>query len=128
MTIYSYQKSYSLFGNKTFFFLEECLWIRWHTSSSIEYFTIYIRQDVDHHVAASIRAQIDDEIDHAKPKTAILNFSEVDFMDSSGIGLIMGRYKHMAGLDGELKLSSVNGSCKRLLELSGILEIVDIVK
>ncbi len=90
--------------------------------------TIYIRQDVDHHVAASIRAQIDDEIDHAKPKTAILNFSEVDFMDSSGIGLIMGRYKHMAGLDGELKLSSVNGSCKRLLELSGILEIVDIVK
>ena len=51
--------------------------------------TIYIRQDVDHHVAASIRAQIDDEIDHAKPKTAILNFSEVDFMDSSGLGLIM---------------------------------------
>ncbi|NLC78869.1 MAG: anti-sigma factor antagonist [Ruminococcaceae bacterium] len=90
--------------------------------------TIYLRQDIDHHTAAEIRRGIDDEIAHAMPLCTVLNFSEVEFMDSSGVGLVMGRLKLMSQLGGELKLAGVNRVCERILDLSGILEIVEILK
>ncbi len=90
--------------------------------------TIYLRQDIDHHTATDMRRGIDEEIIHAKPLCTVLNFAEVEFMDSSGVGLVMGRLKLMNELGGELKLAGVNKTCERIFDLSGILEMIDVIK
>ena len=46
--------------------------------------------EIDHHTTLPIRLDIDDRIENCRPKTVILDFSDVTFMDSSGIGLVMG--------------------------------------
>ena len=65
--------------------------------------TAYISGEIDHHSAKSIRKEIDINVEKLKPTDLYLDFSKVDFMDSSGIGLVMGRYK----------LQSERGGCKR---------------
>ena len=58
----------------------------------------YISGELDHHTAKSIRAVIDAGIESKKPQKVFLDFSGVAFMDSSGIGLVMGRYKVMQNI------------------------------
>ena len=53
--------------------------------------TVFLDGEIDHHTAAPIRKQIDGEIDRLKPKLLVLDFGGVTFMDSSGVGLVMGR-------------------------------------
>lgn len=52
----------------------------------------YLIGEIDHHTAGEVREKIDDTLMLVKPKTLILDFKNVSFMDSSGIGLVMGRY------------------------------------
>ena len=52
----------------------------------------YLSGDIDHHTAKSIREEIDKEINDFSPSLLILDFGDVSFMDSSGIGLVMGRF------------------------------------
>ncbi len=87
---------------------------------------IYIQRDVDHHVASSLRMEIDRLIAGSSPSSVILDFDAVDFMDSSGVGLIMGRYKKMEELGGEILIRGLNPRCRKLIELSGITKIVNI--
>ena len=51
--------------------------------------------EIDHHQVAPVRESIDEKIETQKPKELVLDFTDISFMDSSGIGLIMGRYKKM---------------------------------
>ena len=60
----------------------------------------------------------------AKKKT---DFSKVKFMDSAGIGLILGRYKQVTNFGGEIKIVNVNERIKRILEMSGITKIVSVI-
>ena len=57
--------------------------------------TAYIQGEIDHDSAAEIRAHIDAAAQSRKPKVLCLDFSGVSFMDSSGVGLVMGRYRQM---------------------------------
>jgi stage II sporulation protein AA (anti-sigma F factor antagonist) len=88
---------------------------------------IFIERDIDHHNAAEIRRDIDAEITRYRPKLTILNFDAVEFMDSSGIGLIMGRYKLMESAGGGLKVTALNHQCQKLVDLSGITQLVSFV-
>ena len=63
--------------------------------------------EIDHHSSMLMRAELDAAIYAHMPKTLILNFQNVTFMDSSGIGLIMGRYKILQPMGGELILQSL---------------------
>ena len=60
----------------------------------------YLIGEIDHHSAAVIREKIDNTISFKKPQHLILDFKNVSFMDSSGIGLVMGRYRLMQGFRG----------------------------
>lgn len=60
--------------------------------------------EIDHHTAKGVREKIDSEIETNSPKILVLDFSDVTFMDSSGIGLIMGRYKLMKASGGEIRI------------------------
>ena len=57
--------------------------------------TAALTGDIDHHTARELRLAIDEAIERDKPGLLLLDFQGVDFMDSSGIGLVMGRYKVM---------------------------------
>ncbi|MBQ4159597.1 MAG: anti-sigma factor antagonist [Clostridia bacterium] len=76
--------------------------------------------EVDHHSAAQIRESVDAQFLRTKANHIIFDFSSLQFMDSSGIGLIMGRYRLIRPLDGKIVLAGVSEQLDRLMSLSGI--------
>lgn len=83
--------------------------------------TAFIQGDIDHHTAKEIREQIDPYVQKEHAKLLKLDFSQVQFMDSSGIGLIMGRYRIMQLLNGSVKVVNIPLHLKRLIKISGLL-------
>ena len=86
---------------------------------------ISLNAELDHHLADEMREVIDDIIDKRGVDRVIIDFSKVDFMDSAGIGLIMGRYKKIRDI-GDICVVGINESIKRILLISGLHKIVDI--
>ncbi|WP_051280073.1 anti-sigma F factor antagonist [Anaerovorax odorimutans] len=79
--------------------------------------------ELDHHTAAQIREEIDKKIDNFHCKHLIFNFKKVSFMDSSGIGVVMGRYNKMKELGGRVMVSGCSSYIDRILNMSGIYTI-----
>lgn len=79
--------------------------------------------EIDHHSAAYLRAQIDAELLSSKPACLILDFTKVTFMDSSGIGLVMGRYRNMSEWGGKIVIRNLPPHLKRVMKLAGIQKI-----
>ena len=76
-----------------------------------------VTEEIDHHTTEKIRRKMDNEITRYMPRKVLFDFNEVSFMDSAGIGLIIGRYK-VAKLFG--------GDVEKVLEMSGITRIIKI--
>lgn len=83
-----------------------------------------IAGDLDHHQAAQAREEIDKTIDTFKTKHLVLDFSKVEFMDSSGIGVVMGRYNKVKEKGGNIILIGCSKYVKLILEMAGIFTIV----
>ena len=88
---------------------------------------IYISGEIDHHSAFKIRDMIDAQILHHSPMIAVMNFEKVSFMDSSGIGLILARYKFCQNTGTSLYVEGVNRHTRRILSLAGIKTINEFV-
>ena len=88
--------------------------------SSQQKMTAYLDGEIDHHNAAFIREEIDNEIMSSKPGVLKLDFDKVTFMDSSGIGLVMGRYRTISLYGGKLIVSNLSPQFYRIMKLSGI--------
>ena len=82
-----------------------------------------LRGEIDHHSAEPIRNEIDRRIRQDKPSTLRLDFRNVTFMDSSGVGLVMGRYRLLHTWGGKLELTGMSGTVQRIMRLSGIEKI-----
>ena len=82
--------------------------------------TVKLKGEIDHNSAAKLRTAIDSQINALRPKLLELDFSKVGFMDSSGIGLIMGRYRSMGLIGGKIKVVNVPENIDRIINLSGI--------
>lgn len=80
--------------------------------------------ELDHHSAEEVRTKIDDRLDRDKINKLIMNFSGVTFMDSSGIGVVIGRYKKLSPRNGEICVVEVNDRVKKVFELSGMYKII----
>ncbi len=76
--------------------------------------------DIDHHTARSMRAELDDVIAHSRPEMLILDFEQVSFMDSSGIGLILGRLKAVQAVGGDIIIKNVRPNIAAVIRLSGL--------
>lgn len=87
---------------------------------SDEILTAYLAGEIDHHSARSIREEIDEAATRAQPGELILDFRDVSFMDSSGIGLVMGRYSLMQELGGELRVVNLSAHIKKVMKLAGL--------
>ena len=86
----------------------------------------YLDEEIDHHNSEKIRKRADYEIEIHIPKKVIFDFRNVTFMDSSGIGMVIGRYKLVSMFGGKLVIANVNKIIKKTLEMSGILKIINI--
>ncbi|MBQ7171390.1 MAG: STAS domain-containing protein [Clostridia bacterium] len=87
--------------------------------------TISPRGEIDHHSARSLRDRIDNEMYLNRPAILILDLSGVDFMDSSGLGLLLGRYQRASEIGCDLKLAGCSARTKKILELSGADKLFD---
>lgn len=85
-----------------------------------------LTEEIDHHSTEKIRRRADYEIQRHMPKKAIFDFSGVTFMDSAGIGMVIGRYKMVSMLGGKISMINVKPSIKKVFEMSGILKIIPI--
>ena len=85
-----------------------------------------IEEDIDECCVQKIRRRIDNEIQRYMPKEVIFDFSNVSFMDSAGIGLIIGRYKIINMIGGELKIANVNTQIQKIFEMSGLLRLIPV--
>lgn len=92
--------------------------------------TLYLKLngEIDHHTALPIRLEADDRIESARPAHTVMDFSRVSFMDSSGIGLVMGRYRLVSQFGGDLEVTGLSGNAYRVMRLAGIDRIADIKK
>ena len=76
--------------------------------------------EIDHHTAKDMREKIDLQASKVNPSVLEIDFSGVKFMDSSGIGLVMGRYKMIRLRGGTLKVTNVPDNISRIMTLSGL--------
>lgn len=88
--------------------------------------TIFLPREVDHHNAESIRKEADKVITGRHIKYVIFDFQDTEFMDSSGIGVIMGRYRKIYLLGGELWAIHANARMRQILNMSGVTKIMQI--
>ncbi len=82
--------------------------------------TASLKGDIDHHGSAEMRIQIDGELERTTPPLLTLDFGEVGFMDSSGIGLILGRARKVSGWNGKVVITSPSDQVRKILRLSGL--------
>ena len=85
-----------------------------------------ITEEIDEHTTKEIRRRADYEIERYMPKRVIFDFDSVTFMDSAGIGLIIGRYKFAKMIGAKVEVSNLTKSVKRIFEMSGILKLIPI--
>lgn len=87
---------------------------------------LYIKMcgEIDHHMASILREESDNILNRSYIKEIVFDFEGIKFMDSSGIGLIMGRYRQVGYNNGEVSLINVPRNIDRMLEMSGIYGII----
>ena len=77
-------------------------------------------EEIDHHNTEKIRRKVDYEIEKYMPNKVVLNFDKVIFMDSAGIGFLIGRYKMVKMVGAEIEMINVKPSIKKIFEMCGI--------
>ena len=85
-----------------------------------EVVTARLSGDLDHHSARAMREEIDNAVELNMPTMLILDFKDVSFMDSSGIGLVMGRYRTLIKTGAELHITGASPQIYKMLKLAGI--------
>lgn len=88
----------------------------------------YLTGEIDHHAAALLRRQLDDGVFGASPQLLVFDLGGVTFMDSSGVGLILGRLRLMEALGGKVRVQNALASTRKMLQLSGLGQLVEIVE
>jgi len=81
--------------------------------------------EIDHHVAEKYRKDIDEEMTLCGTKDLILDFGKVTFMDSSGIGMVLGRYKKVHSAGGRVTIRNASRLVKQILDMSGVFTLME---
>ncbi|MFW2491366.1 anti-sigma F factor antagonist [Clostridium chromiireducens] len=85
---------------------------------------ITLSGELDHNSAEEVRVKIDDRIDRDNIEKAVMDFSGVTFMDSSGIGAVIGRYKKLSNKGGRLCVAEPSKNVNRIFELAGLYKVI----
>lgn len=82
--------------------------------------------ELDHHTADMLREKVTEIIERGQINHIILNLEKLTFMDSSGLGVILGRYKQVKLNNGEMVVCAISPPVKRLFEMSGLFKIINL--
>ncbi len=88
----------------------------------------YLSGELDHHSAKPMREEIDAAIESNMPTLLVLDFKDITFMDSSGIGLVMGRYKILSKNGAELAVTNPSSQIYKVMQLAGLTRLAKIEK
>ena len=100
--------------------------IRYETNK--ETLVIHVGGEIDHHSAVAVRTGIDAEIASKRPSRVLLELSDVDFMDSSGLGLIMGRFALVKQYGGSLAVLDPSPAVLKIMKLAGMERMIAVVR
>ncbi len=85
---------------------------------------VFITEEIDHHTSSIMRTRLDYEISRFRPKKVVINLEGVKFMDSAGIGFLIGRYKVAKAFDGILEIENASEKIMKIFEMSGLPKII----
>lgn len=88
---------------------------------------IFLEGEIDQSVASELRVKLDSYLTSVKVKNVILNMKELTFMDSTGVGLIMGRYKLLKQKNIGLFINEPNKQIDKVLKVSGLYSIIPLI-
>jgi len=88
--------------------------------------TIRLKGELDHHSADESRVLIDEKVNKGKFNKIVIDFRNLDFIDSSGIGFVIGRYKVIRKQNGAIEIINASKKVKKILDMSGIGKIIEI--
>lgn len=89
--------------------------------------TIQIEGELDHHTSNQVKKELDKVIDDISIQNLVFDFKELYFMDSSGIGVILGRYKIINKRQGSIYIKNANPHINKILDVSGLYNIVKMI-
>jgi len=89
---------------------------------------VELNEELDHHTQEKIRKRVDYEVQRFMPKKLVFDFKCVNFMDSAGIGFLIGRYKKVRIYGGQVEIMNVSEKIKKIFSMSGILKIMTIIE
>ena len=87
-------------------------------------FIVRLQGELDHHSASEVKGLLEELIRQRGPKHLIFDFTDLTFMDSSGIGVIIGRYKLISSMGGKVYICGASRTVDRLLLMSGIKKLI----
>lgn len=90
------------------------------------YLIILMPREVDHYASENLRRQADRLLEDERVGHVVFDFAETDFMDSSGIGVIVGRYQKISCFGGKVIAVNMNDRIKRIIDMSGLQRFVEI--
>jgi len=82
--------------------------------------------ELDHHSAQTVKATLEEAIERGRVNHIVLSLKDLSFMDSSGLGVILGRYKQISNRGGKMVVCDINQAVYRLFELSGMFKIIQV--
>jgi stage II sporulation protein AA (anti-sigma F factor antagonist) len=80
--------------------------------------------ELDHHTASELRELASKAIEEKNIRHIVLNLEHLTFMDSSGLGVILGRYKQIKQIHGEMVVCAISPAIERLFDMSGLFKII----
>lgn len=83
--------------------------------------------EIDHHAAKEIMAELDEQIDAALPQRLVLELSQVTFMDSSGIAVLLNAWRRMGQLEGTVEVCQVPQQAEKVLQAAGLDRLIKFV-
>lgn len=99
---------------------------RWREDEARERVEVVLEGEIDHHRALELRGELDELIMQRRPAVLCLDMQGIGFMDSSGLGLVMGRYKKLCERGGELVIRKPSASVRRMLTMAAMERFVRI--
>jgi len=102
--------------------------LRYEATSQQGTMIVTLKGELDHHAAAVLKSQLDEGIDRENIRDLTFDMQGLNFMDSSGIGLILGRYKKIKEAGGMVRVRNASVQAMKILELSGLRRIIPLIQ
>lgn len=85
---------------------------------------VRLKGELDHHSAFNVKNQIESYLDKVSIKKILFDFKDINFMDSSGVGMIIGRYKTVQKRGGKIGVVNLSDRVKKIFEMSGLFNLI----